>query len=80
MKILQRIKYIQETWINNAMIVSKCWQIEEMIGILKNTSSFYKFIIMHAGRKNEFIKEAQLIFKAYSITGDYHGKNEFDEF
>lgn len=35
---------------------------------------------MHAGRKNGFIKEAQLIFKAYSITGDYHGKNEFDEF
>lgn len=62
--------YIEETWINN-MIVNTCWRNEEMIGILKN-SNFSRFII-HTSGKNGFIKEALLIFKAYSITGDYHG-------
>ena len=70
----RNIIYLDETWVDNTLSFSKCWQNDEEMGILKNNSSFHRYIIVHAGGEGGFVKDAALIFKARSTTGDYHGQ------
>ncbi|XP_046145849.1 uncharacterized protein LOC123989194 [Osmia bicornis bicornis] len=70
----KNVIYLDETWVDNTLSFSKCWQSNEEIGVLKNNSSSHRYIIVHAGGEGEFVKGAALIFKARSTTGDYHGQ------
>ena len=70
----RNIIYIDETWVDNSMCFSKCWQSEDTLGVLENNSSSCHLIIVHAGGKNGFVNGAELIFKAKTKTGDYHGQ------
>ena len=69
----RNIVYMDETWVDNTLCFSKCWQTEDMLEVLKNNSSSHRLIIVHAGGKNVFVNGADLIFKSGTTTGDYHG-------
>nr|XP_012143884.1 PREDICTED: uncharacterized protein LOC105662865 [Megachile rotundata] len=76
----KNIVYIDETWVDNTLCFGKCWQSEDMLGVLKNTSSSHRYIIVHAGGEDGFVNGAELIFKANSTTGDYHGQMNSENF
>ncbi|XP_076665030.1 uncharacterized protein LOC143367279 [Andrena cerasifolii] len=71
---------MDETWVDNTLCFSKCWQSEDMLGVLKNNSSSHRLIIVHAGGKNGFVNGADLIFKSGTTTGDYHGQMNAENF
>jgi hypothetical protein len=68
------IIYIDETWIDNNLTVQKCWQSEHQSGVLTNSSSTNRLIVVHAGSERGFVETSLLIFKAGKATGDYHGQ------
>lgn len=70
----RNIVYMDETWVDNNLTFKKCWQSSEVNGILTNTSSSNRLIVVHAGGKNGFVKNSLLVFKAGLTTGDYHGQ------
>ncbi|XP_076278399.1 uncharacterized protein LOC143208148 [Lasioglossum baleicum] len=70
----RNIVYVDETWVENTIVFPKCWQSMDIKGIQKSTSSSHRYIIVHAGGQSGFIAGAELIFKAKSTTGDYHGQ------
>ncbi|XP_076545701.1 uncharacterized protein LOC143305550 [Osmia lignaria lignaria] len=76
----RNIVYIDETWVDNTLCFSKCWQSEEILGITRSTSSSHRLIIVHAGGKDGFIKGTELIFKPRTTTGDYHGEMNASNF
>lgn len=65
---------------DNTLALKKCWQSKEKVDILKSSSSFHRLIIVHAGKKNELVEGAVLIFKSRSTTGDYHGQMNAENF
>lgn len=50
------------------------------MGILKNTSSSHRLIIVNAGGKNGFVPNATLTFKSCSKSGDYNGQMNYTHF
>jgi hypothetical protein len=56
---------------------NECWQSEKQPGILTNTSSTNRLILVHAGSENGFIEKASLVFQAGKATGDYHGQMNY---
>lgn len=40
----RNIVYLDETWVDNDMTLKKCWQNEEILGVLTNISSSGKYI------------------------------------
>lgn len=74
------IIFINETWVDINLSFGKCWQNEEELGTLKNTSLSDRLIIVHAGGKNGFVPNAGLIFKANSTSGDYYGQMNATKF
>ena len=74
------IIYIDETWVDNTLSFGKCWQSNDELEILKNTSSSHRLIIVNAGGKNGFVLNATLIFKSRSKSGDYHGQMNYTNF
>ena len=68
------IIYLDETWINQNHSHSKCWidtKSNKATGIHTPTGKGGRLIILHAGSKDGFIKNAELIFQAKN-DGDYH--------
>ena len=68
------IIYLDETWINQNHSHSKCWidtKSNKATGIHTPTGKGGRLIILHAGSKDGFIKNAELIFQAKHV-GDYH--------
>ncbi|GLG95894.1 Uncharacterized protein GBIM_02761 [Gryllus bimaculatus] len=76
----REIVYIDETWIDNSLVVKKCWQHDDIIGVTANISASVRLIVVHAGGNNGFINGAELIFKADSASGDYHGQMNPENF
>lgn len=76
----RHIIYIDETWVDNDITFKKCWQSDEISGIISNISSTGRLIVVHAGSENGFVKDAGLIFKAGMATGDYHGQMNQENF
>ena len=64
--------YVDETWIDTAYTVNRCWQRQDMPGIQAPCNRGQRLIVVHAGSRSGFVKGAQLIYKASSCTGDYH--------
>ncbi|XP_034187268.1 uncharacterized protein LOC117607556 [Osmia lignaria lignaria] len=67
------IIYIDETWVDNTLYFHKCWDGKE-IGIMKNTNSSNRLVIIHAGGKDGFIKGGELIFESQTTPSDIHGQ------
>ncbi|CAK9813181.1 hypothetical protein ANTPLA_LOCUS7732 [Anthophora plagiata] len=51
-------------YVDDALCFFKCWRGDEILGVLKNTSSSHWLIIVHADGKNRFVTGRRLIFKA----------------
>lgn len=64
--------FLDETYIHCTYSVSKCWQSDDEVGVLKNDSTGTRWIIVNAGGEMGFIPNALLIFKSQSKSGDYH--------
>lgn len=74
------IVYIDETYIQQAHMVGKCWQSEEEIGATSSIGAGQRLIIVHGGGEEGFVEGALLIFKSGQKTGDYHTSMNFDNF
>lgn len=72
--------YIDETWIHSHYTVSKCWQNSTDASIRKNHSPGQRWVIVHAGGENGFIKGAELLYKCKSNIGDYHHEMDTTNF
>lgn len=67
-----QLVYVDETWVDTSYTSKKCWQMDEMPGIIAPCNKGQRLIIVHAGSKEGFIPGALLIYKASQSTGDYH--------
>ena len=64
--------FVDETWIDTAYTGNRCWQGENMPGVMPPCNRGQRLIFVHAGSRTGFIKGAKLVYKASSSTGDYH--------
>lgn len=69
-----KLIYLDETWVDNNLTFGKCWSSDDVSGVLTNTSSSNRLIVVSAGSEDGFVHEATLIFRAGKVTGDYHGQ------
>lgn len=74
------IVYIDETWIDSNLTFGKCWQDDKMTGVKVDINSKNRLIVVHAGSSNGFIDGAELVYKASTTVGDYHGQMNFQNF
>ena len=64
--------FIDETWIFSKGSFRNSWQDNTMSTSSKKASEGHRYIVVHAGSKEGFIKGASLIFKSGLKSGDYH--------
>ena len=76
----RNIFFLDETWVDSNITVDKCWQSNEVSGVLQNYSAGNRLVILHAGSKNGFIPGAKLLYKLGSTSGDYHGQMNYENF
>ena len=72
----QNIVYLDETWINQNYTVAKCWTdttSPQATGVKQPTGKGSRLIILHAGTRNGFVPNAELVFQAKN-DGDYHNQ------
>nr|XP_015913169.1 uncharacterized protein LOC107443730 [Parasteatoda tepidariorum] len=80
-RMSRQIVYIDETWLDSNLTFQKCWHEENSkIGAIVNCSSKNRLIFVHTRTSEGFVQGAELIYKASSQTGDYHGQMNFDNF
>lgn len=68
--------FLDETWVNQNYTVPKCWidtTSSKATGIKVPTGKGGRLIILHAGTKHGFVKNAELVFQAKN-DGDYHNQ------
>lgn len=70
----REIVYVDETWVDSNLTHRRCWQSDDVMGVQDNMNSGNRLIILHAGGASGFLAGAELIYKAGSTTGDYHGQ------
>jgi transposase len=76
----RNIFFLDETWVDSNITVDKCWQSNEVFGVLQNYSAGNRLVILHAGSKNGFVPGAKLVYKLGSTSGDYHGQMNYENF
>jgi hypothetical protein len=57
-----------------------CWQTDEVKGVLADGSEKNRLIVVNAGSEDGFATGAQLMYKAGSVIGDYHGQMNSNNF
>lgn len=68
------IYYLDETWVDSNLTFRKCWQAQGVRGILSNSSSSSRLIVVSIGSIEGFVPGATLVFKSGTTSGDYHGQ------
>jgi hypothetical protein len=68
------ILYLDESCVDSNLTFKKCWQRDDVMGIQMNVNSENRLIMLHVGGINGFLPNSQLVYKAGSATGDYHGQ------
>ncbi|XP_045766308.1 uncharacterized protein LOC123879202 [Maniola jurtina] len=82
----RHIVYTDETYVLTSHVRQNTWCLKSKDPTKKDTSFSKKlstgsrFIIVHAGNSSGFIKDASLVYKAASTTGDYHSNMNFDNY
>jgi hypothetical protein len=74
------IFFVDETWVDSNLTFRKCWQGPGSRGVMDTVSGRNRLIVVHIGSKDGFLPGAQLVYKANSTTGDYHGQMNCDKF
>lgn len=75
------IVFLDETWIFSKGSAGKSWQ-NNFVKSVRKPEGFdgKRFIVLHAGTKNSFVQNANLIFASKSKTLDYHEEMNSDMF
>lgn len=76
----KNIIYLSETWVDSSLTFKKCWYNVDDMSTYTNVTPSNRLIILHASKETGFIENAQLIFKADEITGDYDGHMSYRTF
>lgn len=74
------IIYIDETYIHSSHTKSCAWSDESSETLTVPVSKGQRAIILHAGGQEGFIKNAFLVFKSGTKSGDYHQDMNFNNF
>ncbi|XP_065210548.1 uncharacterized protein LOC135838729 isoform X1 [Planococcus citri] len=74
------IFYIDETCINNNSTFKKSRQSEFSEGVIVDTSSKNRLILVHAVSEHGLLQGSELLFEANSTKGDYHGQMDSANF
>lgn len=64
--------YLDETYIHSSHTAGRCWQSDDIDGVLNPVSKGNRWIIVHAGGETGFVDNALLVFKSNTKSGDYH--------
>lgn len=75
-KSTRNVVYLDETWVNQNYTVGRCWidsDSKQANGIKQPTGKGSRLIILHAGSRNGFVDNAELVFQAKN-DGDYHNQ------
>ena len=64
--------FLDETWVFSKSGDRRMWQDGSKYSSFKKTGNGIRYVIVHAGNKDGFVKNASLIFKCNKKTGDYH--------
>ena len=65
--------YLDETWLKAHYISERCWiDYGGKGGLRVPSGKGERFIILHAGWKEGWISNADLVFRGKKGTGDYH--------
>jgi hypothetical protein len=63
---------LEETWVFSKGGNRKSWQDGSMATTSKKTGDGCRYIVLHAGKEDGFVENAELIFKSTTRSGDYH--------
>lgn len=75
------IVYTDESYVLTTHVRSNTWaKKNETTPFLKKISTGTRFILVHAGTKDGFIKNAKLMYKANSTVGDYHSNMSYENY
>lgn len=74
------IIYLDETWIFAKGTARHLWTDDTSAAARHKTGPGKRFIVVHAGGKTGFVKDASLVFASSSTTGDYHGDMNAEKF
>ncbi|KAJ4437060.1 hypothetical protein ANN_17195 [Periplaneta americana] len=74
------ILYLDETWVDTNLTFRKCWQHKDVTGVLTTVNASNRLIVVHLGGINGFVEGCELIYKAGTATGDYHGQMNSNNF
>lgn len=80
------IVYTDETYVLTSHVRQNTWSLknnytsQKDASFSKKLSTGSRFIIVHAGSSSGFIKNAPLVYKAASTTGDYHSNMNFENY
>lgn len=74
------VVYLDETYIHSSHSSGKCWQGPEEEGDLEPVSKGPRWIIVHAGGEEGFVKDGLLVFKSNTKSGDYHDEMNSNNF
>lgn len=64
--------FLDETFIHSSHTAGRCWQSNDVDGVLNPVSKGNRWIIVHAGGETGFVENALLVFKSNTKSGDYH--------
>lgn len=73
-KEMRPLVFLDETWVDSNLTVGKCWQSDEVFGVMQTGVASRRIIVLCAGGDMGFIPNSNLIYKANCTTGDYHGQ------
>lgn len=59
--------------VDSNLTFSKCWQYENVNGIMTVENTSYRLIVMHIEPENGFLLGAELVFRAVLAMGSYLG-------
>ncbi|KAJ4447175.1 hypothetical protein ANN_09176 [Periplaneta americana] len=74
------ILYLDETWVDTNLTFRKCWQHKDVTGVLTTVNASNRLIVVHLGGINGFVEGCELVYKAGTATGDYHGQMNSNNF
>lgn len=68
------IFFLDETWVDTNLTFRKSWQSESVFGVVETGNASSRLIVVHIGSADGFLAGCELVYKAGSTVGDYHGQ------
>jgi hypothetical protein len=80
-KKAEKFFHLDETWVDSSLTFKKCWQGDEVDGVMTTTTSTsHRLTVVHIGSSNGILEGAGLVFEVRTASGDCHGQMNADNF